>query len=323
MLRRRGSSRERTDGRGAWVRPAAHARGDPPAATGGAGWTRVGAAAGMLAVTAALYWLVTDEGFRVTEAGLRIEGVHYADMSEVRDALGQLGLGPNVFRVRSQALATEVSGLPEVVGADVRAILPDRVEVDVHERIPILRWRSGAKEYLVDVEGVLFAPAAAAPPGELGSGAIGTRLPAVEDDRLGTGLTLGRRLTPEDLQVMRQLLALTPEYLGSSHEELTLRIDGRLGYVLEAPDGRWRAIFGHYSPMARPPAIVPGQVQCLRALLRIREASVARVYLPGVAGSCGTYLPGSRGRDRSQQDDRRDATRVRPEGGSRPDDGAA
>jgi hypothetical protein len=245
----------------------------------------------MLGLTFVLYWLVTDETFRVTPERVEVRGVRYADAAEVRSRLGRLDQQPNVFRVRAADVVGDLRTMPEVAGARVSTSLPGRVIVEVEEREPILLWRSGDQGFLVDVEGRLFAPATAATGDEIGSGATGGALPAVEDDRLlAAAPAVGAMLGPEDMSVLRQLLGLVPEQVGSVEGELRLRIDERLGYVLEAP-GRWYAVFGHYSPTARPPDIVPRQVQCLAALLSRREEEVGRVNLAvGPGGACGTYL---------------------------------
>lgn len=251
-------------------------------------------AAGMLALTAALFHLVTDEDFRVVAGQVEVHGVRYADAGAVRQRLAELEAQPNIFRVRADRLAESIASLPEVLSAEVRVTLPGRVTVDIHERKPIfvLRYSQDAQDaWLVDATGTLFAPANAATADELGSGATGTALPAVEDARLlDEPPRLGQRLGVEDLAVLRQLLGLTPEAVGSSRKELFLRIDERFGYVLEVP-GRWWAVFGHYTPTARPPEIVPRQVQCLRVLLARREPEVGRVILALSPSGCGTYLP--------------------------------
>jgi hypothetical protein len=250
----------------------------------------------MVALTMALYWLVTDETFRVTPERVEISGVRYADPDVLRSRLGRLDMQPNVFRVRGQDILGDLAGMPEVLAVRVTTTLPGNVSVDVQEREPILVWRSGGDAFLVDVDGVLFAPAAAAGASASGNGATGSPLPAVDDGRLlADRPALGDALGPEDMAVLRQVLALTPERVRSSHDQLFLRIDERLGYVLEAP-GRWYAVFGHYTPTARPPSLVPRQVQCLSALLSRREAEVGRVNLAVAPGSCGTFLPSSRPR---------------------------
>jgi hypothetical protein len=55
-------------------------------------------------------------------------------------------------------------------------------------------------------------------------------------------------------------------------------------------DTGWRAIFGHYTPVLHTTADIPQQVQCLKSLLKNREAQVATVTLAIEPDRCGTYL---------------------------------
>ena len=108
----------------------------------------------------------------------------------------------------------------------------------------------------------------------------------VEDARLSAEPpTVGTYLPAADLAVMRQLLAVTPELLGSQAQELHLRVDETDGYVLESDRG-WRAIFGHYTPTLQPPDVIPRQVQCLQWLLAQRGAQAGA----GPAGAFGRGL---------------------------------
>ena len=88
---------------------------------------------------------------------------------------------------------------------------------------------------------------------------------------------------------MRQLLGLTPAFLGSESSEMSLRIDQRDGYVLRSDIG-WQAVFGHYRPTVQPPDVVPLQAQCLASLLATRaEPRLLRVVLVPSEGRCGTF----------------------------------
>jgi hypothetical protein len=153
------------------------------------------------------------------------------------------------------------------------------VAIEVRERQAIFIWSDGTSRLLVDREGVLFADADGEEPG----------LPLVEDDRLtSTPLQPGAQLPASDLAVMRQLLALTPEQLGSGAERLDLRVDESDGYVLES-DLDWQAVFGHYTPNLQPPDVVPRQVQCLTWLLAAHEHALEQAHLAVSDDSCGTW----------------------------------
>lgn len=317
-------------------------RAAPPEArsTRGASFARVLGATGMIVLTVLLLWLLTDESFRVTEADVRFEGLRYADEASVRAHLAGLERSPNVFRVRASEIVADLQELPEVEAASATVTVPAGVAVLVEEREPVFAWSDGEAVWLVDGEGMLFAPAselaastqsadassqdpaaeqdpdadqpagvdqpaAVDQPIEAGQ-PVGSAeapeadrsatvdpallgLPIVEDERLvAEPPGIGSHLPLIDLLVMRQLLALSPEVLGSRAQALQLRVDQRDGYVLQSDRG-WQAIFGHYTPTVQPTDVVPRQVQCLRWLLASEERQLERVRLAVSEDSCGTF----------------------------------
>ena len=263
---------------------------------------------GMLTLTALLFWLLTDDAFRVTEASVSFEGLRHADEAEVRDYLTDLDRGPNVFRVRASEIVSELSDLTEVDAAFATVTLPGDVSVRLDERDPLFIW-VGERAWLVDEEGMLFAPGepamAIGDPEAIDDDpeAVDTEtgtddsdpvaresLPVVEDARLtDVPPSVGSYLSPADMEVMRQLLALTPELLESDSESLHLRVDEHEGYVLESHDLAWSAIFRRYTPSVQPPHVVPRQVQCLRWLLASKEAKLDQVRLALSDSACGTW----------------------------------
>jgi hypothetical protein len=205
--------------------------------------------------------------------------------------------------------------------------LPATLTIALDERDPVFIWSNGRWSWLVDEEGMLFAPAdeataaavraaqVSAPitdagdePGDAravsddvsaGPGSpppaaeltltARANLPIVEDARLpDEEPTVGSHLTRTDQLVMRQLLALTPELLGSRATSLELKVDESDGFVLESDEG-WRALFGHYTPTLQPPSVIPRQVQCLQWLLAEEERKLKEVWLALSDEACGTY----------------------------------
>jgi hypothetical protein len=276
----------------------------------------------MVTLTALLFWLLTDASFRVTEANVSLLGLRHADEAAVREHLAGLERSPNVFRVRASEIVSDLQVLPEVSSAVATVTLPGNVSVLVEERQPIFTWSDGEAAWLVDREGMLFAPdptsadtdtdadssadvaadasadasadaaadASAAPvlDASVLDGST-SDLPLVEDGRLSDEAPgIGSHLPATDLAVMRQLLALTPELLGSRAQELALRVDQYDGYVLSSDRG-WQAVFGHYTPTLQPPETVPRQVQCLRWLLASHERQLERVRLAVSEDGCGTF----------------------------------
>ena len=285
-------------------------------------FARLVGAIGLVLLTTLLFWMLTDDAFTVTDADVTFEGLAHADESAVREHLTDLERGPNVFRVKASDIVSELSTLTEVDAAAARVTLPAAVTVELDERDPVFIWSNGELSWLVDEEGMLFAPADEATAaavraasrvegdtvtdettadGEITAGdeaadeaveltlAARADLPIVEDGRLpDEPPTVGTHLRPTDLLVMRQLLAITPELLGSQSKSLELRVDDSAGYVLESNRG-WRALFGHYTPTLQPPTVLPRQVQCLEWLLASEERKLEEVWLALSDEACGTY----------------------------------
>jgi hypothetical protein len=258
----------------------------------------------MIGLTAALFWLLTDPSFRITEASLSFDGLEHADEAAVRSHLSGIDRGPNVFRVRAADIVSDVSTLPDVDAASASVTLPAQISVRLEERVPLFVWRGAGAEWLVDEEGMLFGPtvqpvatdgidatgiADASPAPVVVDEDVRSGLPTVVDARLPEQLpTVGSHLPAADLAVMRQLLALTPELLGSRADELKLSVDQEKGYWLQSDQG-WQAIFGHYSPRVQPPDDIARQVQCLEAVLARGEQKLQQVWLSVADEACGTF----------------------------------
>lgn len=257
-----------------------------------------------MALTATLYWMLTDDAFTVGDERVSFAGLAHADEAQVRELLSDIDRGPNVFRVRGTDIVEELSILTEVDAASAVVTLPADVSVWLDERDPVFIWSDGAVSWLVDEAGMLFAPAdldalvtderagneASEASTEADAAADArARLPVVEDARLPEEPpTVGSYLSTIDLLAMRQLLALDQELLGSRAKRLELRVDDGDGYVLESDQG-WRALFGHYTLTVQPPDVIPAQVQCLQWLLAAEERRLHMVRLAVTADGCGTF----------------------------------
>jgi hypothetical protein len=260
----------------------------PPPRRHRSGLARLVGAAGMVALTGVLFWLLTDDSFRVTEASVSFEGLQHADETAVRERLSGLDRSPNVFRVRASDIVGEMSQLTEVDAASASVTLPASVSVRLVERDPVFVWSNGNEAWLVDEDGMLFAPAEATTAVSQRDAAR-TELPRVEDHRIVAEVpAVGSNLPVGDLDVMRQLLAITPELVGGGSTRLELRVDQNLGYELKSDMG-WTAVFGHYTPTLQSPDVIPAQVQCLTALLAEEEKKLERVRLVLSDAGCGTY----------------------------------
>jgi cell division septal protein FtsQ len=249
-------------------------------ASAGLSVSRVLAATAVLAAAGALYGATSSEAFRLERLG--VSGIGRTSEVDVRAIVeGVVGERPNLFRVRTDEVATAIAELPAVRSADVRVILPDRLDVVVTERVPILVWAVGERRLLADADGRVLAEA---------EGREAGTLPVAEDGRKDPVIPApGERLDATDLAVVRQLGALSPASIGSKASRLKLAVDDRMGWTITAEPAGWQAIFGVYASRIRTPDVVAAQVQCLASLLATDEARISTVYLAPSGDRCGTF----------------------------------
>jgi hypothetical protein len=235
----------------------------------------------MLAASASLNWLTSPERFELGPRNVTIEGLRYTPAGEARALIApDLESRPNVFRVRTLALARALDELPAVGRAEVVAALPGSLHVRVIEREPVLVWSVGSERLLVDVDGVVIA-----------SAEVGTEgLPVVVDRRSGAAVPeIGQTLDSIDLAAALRLAALTPTLLGSDADYLSLEVQDEHGWLLATEPQAWRAAFGHYTPNLRPVTLLDQQVQCLRSLVAEHEPALEMVFLAPAEDRCGTF----------------------------------
>jgi len=268
--------------------PGASRRGPARASSARRSADRAGALLLLLLTVGALGGLCLSQAFELGPAGVELVGARYVDTATVTAALGLDGAArPNLVTLRTGDLETALRQLPDVDPArpdavTVRVALPDRLVVTLHEREPLLVWQTTGGRYLVDVNGVLFAPA--------GSEPQVPALPVVEDDRVGSAaLGVGDKLESSDIEAVRRLAALSPSFLGSAANQLTVRVSDDEGFALDAAPQGWHAVFGFYTPTIRPPTLIDGQAQCLATLIAAGEARLATIYLAPGADRCGTF----------------------------------
>ena len=237
----------------------------------------------MLATAAAIYGVGASSAFEYTT--LRIDGATLTEPSLVEGAFAE-ARGSNLFRLSTAPFGDRILEFPTVREVSVGIELPNTLAVRLVEREPILVWRVGARSFLADESGLLFAELA-------GDGTVDPAgLPVIEDSRDGSErLTVRSSLDPVDLDAARRLGSLVPADVGSVSESLRVTVSDANGFVVRAIPGGWTAIFGFYTATLRTTSIVPGQVRLLRSLLAGREAEVDRVILADEDD--GTYLPRS------------------------------
>lgn len=241
---------------------------------------RAAAALAMLASAGAIYGVGASSAFEF--AHLDVDGALFTDAAAAEDAMGQAH-GENLFRLSTEPLETALESLPTVERATVTVQLPGTLRVTLHERVPILAWRVGARRYLADDSGSLFARLGEDPPAEAAD------LPVIDDRRAASaGLSIGARLDPQDLDAATRLASLVPSDVGSAARTLAVRVTDEHGFVVRADPQGWLAIFGFYTPSLRTPELIPGQVRLLRSLLIGREPLIARIVL--ASETDGTYI---------------------------------
>lgn len=241
---------------------------------------RAGAILAMLLSAAAIYGVAHSSVFTYT-GDPEVEGVTYTDEAAVRAVLED-ARGTNLFGLVTGPLEARIRELPTVRSADVSVRLPDTVAVRLRERTPILVWEVGARRYLVDTDGQLFARLADEPP----EGA--SQLPVVEDRRAAAvGLSVGRAIDRVDLDAATRLASLVPADVGSEAAALHVYVSDANGFTIRTRPSTWQAVFGFYTPTLRTPELIPGQVRLLRSLLIGREPIIDRVIL--ASETDGTY----------------------------------
>lgn len=250
-------------------------------ASAGLSVVRAGAALAMLASAGAIYGVGASSAFVYSK--LQVDGAVYTDTAAAEGAIA-IARGQNLFRLSTSPLRAALEQLPTIESASVGVELPGTLLVTLHERVPVLVWKVGARRYLIDSGGNLFGRLGDKPP----PGAAD--LPVIDDRRAASvGLSVGTRLDPQDVDAATRLASLVPADTGSAASELQVRVTDENGFVIRADPEGWLAIFGFYTPSLRTTDLIPGQVRLLRSLLIGREPLIERIIL--ASDTDGTYVP--------------------------------
>lgn len=255
-------------------------------ASAGLSPVRAGALLAMLLSAGAVYGVANASTFSFGD--LVLEGATFTDPADVHRALEGVQ-GENLFGLRTGPIEAGLADLPTVRGVDVSVRLPESLVVRLEERTPILVWRVGARRYLVDADGRLFARI-----GDDAAADIGA-LPVVEDRRAtSAGLSIGGKLEAVDLDAATRLASLKPADVGSEADGLSVAVGDANGFVVRARPDSWSAVFGFYTLSLRTPELIPGQVRLLRSLLIGREPQLDRVILASETDGTYTVKPTAR-----------------------------
>lgn len=91
---------------------------------------------------------------RLKVARVSVKGNHFLSEGEVRELLGP-AVGENILNLDIAALKARLRASPWVSGATVRRTLPDQVEVEIGERVPLALAEADGL-HLMDAEGTLI-----------------------------------------------------------------------------------------------------------------------------------------------------------------------
>ncbi len=166
---------------------------------------------------------------------MTVSGTRHLAPAAVVAATGLVGRP--VFSTSATDARTALLRLPAVRDAQVRLSLPDRAEVDLVERVAIGRWVTGAVEWYVDPDGVLFGSIDPA-------GAPSLR---ALDDRVATrtcaGSSGGRCVDPAVVAGALRLARIGPGELRADAVRPEVHVDPVQGLVVRSGAG-WEIRFG-------------------------------------------------------------------------------
>jgi len=244
---------------------------------------RAGALLAMLAAAAVIYGLASSDAFAARQT--TITGTTWTSEEQILEALA-IPEGTNLFTIRTADLERSVAAIPAIAAVTVGIALPDEVRVGVTEREALMVWKVGARRFLADGDGRLFA--------ELGADApeAANALPTVDDARLASmTFEVGSVLDPVTLDAALRLGSLTTADVGSAARSLVLRVDDDNGFTMRTRPASWTAVFGFYTPTLRTTDLIPGQVRLMRSWLAGKEGNVKRMVLAD--GKSGIFEPRS------------------------------
>jgi cell division septal protein FtsQ len=184
----------------------------------------------------------------LTTAQCRVEQIavrrHSASSAEAVTRVTQLSqvIGHNIFLLNTERVAQELATIPSVLTVQVVPRLPNTVEIDIVERVPIATWRTPAGAFLVDEQGFALAPAETAGQAQAPDGAPGAarQTPLLEvTDTTGQALRLGDQVDQRALLAARELVRALP---GAGAQVQAVEYSPQ-GLVL-VTDGGWRVVIG-------------------------------------------------------------------------------
>ena len=203
---------------------------------------RIAASIGAAFVVIGIGALIQAPQFRVEQVVLTRAGDYERVSGTTLQSVASV-VGQSIFTVSSRKVASQVASLPGVRRARVITRLPNIVEIEVEERLPIVVWRTFTGDLLVDDQG--FVVSTAVPSLE----SAGTGLPVVVDTS-GAMVTVGDHLPARAILAVGAITAafeasrLPLEAVEYGATGLSFVIDGGTRVVMGEPDDL-NAKFGH------------------------------------------------------------------------------
>ncbi|WP_084658691.1 cell division protein FtsQ/DivIB [Thermogemmatispora onikobensis] len=186
-------------------------------------WRRLLAALlGFVLVPAGLLFALLGPAFRIQQ--VTVLGTQNRTLIA---QIQQLGLqGQNLFLVDTAALSKRIAALPLVATASVERDWPDRLQVMVSERQPVLLWKTARGSYSVDRSGMILATASSTPQASQLQTVIDARAQQVT-----AGIRPGTRLGAAEVAFAVEVFKEVPVLTGISN--FTLRYESKI-YVSNA-----------------------------------------------------------------------------------------
>ena len=188
--------------------------------------------------------MLTTTQCRVEQIAVRRQSAS-ADEAVTRVTQLSQVIGHNIFLLNTERVAQELATIPSVLSVQVVPRLPNTVEIDIVERVPIATWRTPAGAFLVDEQGFALAPAepAGPGPGQAPPGRRAARLPAGPlldvTDTTGREVRLGDQVDQRALLAARELVRALPG-AGAQVQAVEYSPQG----LLLVTDGGWRVLIG-------------------------------------------------------------------------------
>jgi cell division septal protein FtsQ len=183
--------------------------------------------------------MLTTTQCRVEQIAVRR---HSASSAEAVTRVTQLSqvIGHNIFLLNTARVAQELATIPSVLTVQVVPRLPNTVEIDIVERVPIATWRTPAGAFLVDEQGFALAPAETAGQAPSQAPDPSRTGPLLEvTDTTGQELRLGDQVDQRALLAARELVRALP---GAGAQVQAVEYSPQ-GLVL-VTDGGWRVVIG-------------------------------------------------------------------------------